>query len=84
MTFSRKSERPTPRRRAVAAGSQLALVLRTILFGLVAIAGAAGALARHCTLQPEPLRVPVARAAPTYDADAGEFPVPDFYTTEAD
>jgi len=51
--------------------------VRTAVFGLVAIAGAAGALVRHCTHAPVPMRVPVARTAPTYDADAGEMPVPD-------
>ena len=51
--------------------------MRTAVFGLVAIAGAAGALVRHCTHAPVPMRVPVARTAPTYDADAGEMPVPD-------
>jgi hypothetical protein len=48
------------------------------VFGLVAIAGAAGALVRHCTHAPVPMRVPVARPAPTYDADAGEVPVPEY------
>jgi hypothetical protein len=54
------------------------LVLRTALLGLVAIAGAAWALVRHYTHTLPPLRVPVVPAAvPTYDADAGEVPVPE-------
>jgi hypothetical protein len=53
-------------------------MVRTVVFALVAIAGAAGALVRHCTHAPVPMRVPVPRAAPTYDADAGEVPVPDY------
>jgi hypothetical protein len=45
---------------------------------VLAIAGAAWALARHYTHTLPPLRVPfVPAAAPTYDADAGETPVPD-------
>ena len=52
--------------------------MRTALFGLVAIAGAAWALVQHYTHEPPPLRVPVGpRTAPTYDADAGEIPVPE-------
>jgi hypothetical protein len=44
----------------------------------MAIAGAAGALVRHCTHEFPPMRVLVVpRSAPTYDADAGELPVPD-------
>ncbi len=59
------------------------MILRTALFGLVAIGGAAGGLARHFTHVPPPLRVPVAgRPAPTYDADAGEIPVPDFFADD--
>jgi hypothetical protein len=53
------------------------MLVRTVVFALVAIAGAAGALVRHCTHTPPPMRVPVPRAAATYDADAGEVPVPD-------
>jgi hypothetical protein len=40
--------------------------------------GAFWALVRHYTHTLPPLRVPVVPAtAPTYDADAGETPVPD-------
>jgi hypothetical protein len=54
-------------------------VLRIALLALLAIAGAAWALARHYTNALPPMRVPVQpRAAPTYDPDAGEMPVPDF------
>jgi hypothetical protein len=46
---------------------------------MVAIGGAAWALVRHYTHELPPLRVPVGAApAPTYDADAGEMPVPEF------
>jgi hypothetical protein len=51
-----------------------------VLFGLLAIAGAAWGLIRHYTHTLPPLRVPVIPApAPTYDADAGEMPVPDTF-----
>jgi hypothetical protein len=54
--------------------------LRTVLFGILAIAGAAWALMRHYTHTLPPLRVPfVPASAPTYDADAGEMPVPDTF-----
>lgn len=58
------------------------LLVRTVLVGLLAIAGAAWALARHYTHALPPLRVPVPATAPTYDADAGEFPVPEWFETE--
>jgi hypothetical protein len=54
------------------------LLVRTVLVGLFAIAGAAWALMRHYTYTPPPMRVPVTpREAPAFDADAGEIPVPD-------
>jgi len=54
------------------------LLVRALLFGLLAILGAAWALHRHYTVTPPPMLVPVTpRAAPAYDADAGEIPVPD-------
>jgi hypothetical protein len=54
------------------------LLVRTFVFGVLAIVGAAWALARHYALTPPPMLVPVPpRTAPTYDADAGELPVPD-------
>jgi hypothetical protein len=55
------------------------LLVRTFALGLVAIAGAAWALSRHFTSTPPPMLVHVPpRTAPTYDADAGEIPVPDW------
>jgi hypothetical protein len=53
------------------------LLVRTVLIALLAIGGATWALVRHYTHTPPPMRVPVPRAAPTYDADAGEIPIPD-------
>jgi hypothetical protein len=52
-------------------------MLRVALLALLGIVGAAWALARHYTNVPPPMRVPVPAAAPTYDPDAGETPVPD-------
>jgi hypothetical protein len=52
--------------------------LRALLLGTIAIAGAAWALVRHYTHPLPPLRVPLTpSSAPTYDADAGEMPVPE-------
>jgi hypothetical protein len=54
------------------------MLVRTFVFGALAIVGAAWALARHYTVKPPPMLVPLSpRTAPTYDADAGELPVPD-------
>ena len=54
------------------------LFVRTLFFAGVAIVGAAWALHRHYTHVPAPMLVPAApRPAPTYDADAGEMPVPE-------
>ena len=55
------------------------LLVRTFVFGVAAILGAAWALLRHYSLTPPPMIVPVPpRTAPTYDADAGEIPVPEW------
>ena len=55
----------------------LGTVLRVLLPAVLAIAGATWALVRHRSFVPDPMEVPVApRPAPTYDADAGERPVP--------
>jgi hypothetical protein len=67
-TASRLRPEPVPR----------SLFVRTAFFGVLAILGAVWALYRHCTVSPPPMLVPVTpRPAPTYDADAGELPVPD-------
>ena len=81
MSFAKKPVRPPVRPffRASPASSAGG-TLRTVLFGLLAISGAAWALVRHYTHTLPPLRVPVVPApAPTYDADAGEIPVPDTF-----
>jgi len=55
-----------------------AAALRVVGLALLAIAGAGWALARHYTHAMPPMRVPLPpSAAPTYDPDAGEVPVPD-------
>jgi hypothetical protein len=78
VSFAKKPTRPIPRVLLRASRPSSAAALRTVLFGLLAIAGAAWALVRHYTHTLPPLRVPVVPAAtPTYDADAGEMPVPD-------
>lgn len=78
MSFIKKPERPAKKPTFRGAPVPSGLLLRTLLVGLLAIFGAAWALARHYTQTLPPLRVPVpTRAAPTFDADAGEFPVPD-------
>jgi hypothetical protein len=50
--------------------------VRVVLLGAVGVAAAIYALVRHYTHPPVPMHV-TPSAAPTYDADAGETPVPD-------
>jgi hypothetical protein len=84
MSFAKKTQRPARRPTPVIfAGASLStgLLVRTLLVGLIAIGGAAWALDRHYTHALPPLRVPATpREVPTFDADAGEFPVPDIFT----
>ncbi len=50
-------------------------ILRLLFFAILAIAGAAWALLRHRGRVEPPMIVPA--PAPTFDADAGEVPVPE-------
>ena len=75
MTFGKRATRTAKRPGRPAGGASL--VVRALLLGSIAIAGAAWAIVRHYTLAPAPMLVPVPSAAPTYDADAGEIPVPE-------
>ncbi len=85
MGFARKPERRPPRVPLRSSRAGTALLVRTLLVGVLAIAGAAWALVRHYSYAPPPLRVPVTpREAPTYDADGGELPVPDWVDPEGD
>jgi len=53
-------------------------VVRFFLLAALGIVGATWALVRHYTHPLPPMRVPVPpAAAPTYDPDAGEIPVPE-------
>jgi len=87
MSFAKKPERPKRRPASIPfAGASLSkgLLVRTLIVGLIAIGGAAWALDRHYTHALPAMRVPsTPRAAPTYDADAGEFPVPDIFGDDA-
>jgi hypothetical protein len=91
MSFTKKPERPMRRSKGTTfrgASVPSGLLVRTVLVGLVAIAGAAWALARHYTHTLPPMRVPVTpvtpREVPTFDADAGEFPVPDLFVPDGE
>ena len=55
-------------------------IVRIVLLALLGTGAAVWALTRHYTADLPPMRVPVPPVAPaaTYDADAGELPVPDF------
>jgi hypothetical protein len=87
MSFAKKPQRPAPRRAPLRFGGasvSTGLLVRTLVVGLIAIGGAAWALDRHYTHTLPPMRVPLTpREAPTFDTDAGEFPVPDFFAGEA-
>jgi hypothetical protein len=55
-------------------------MVRLLVFALAALVGAVYGLVRHYTMPPPPTPQPIiAPPAPTYDADAGEFPVPEIY-----
>lgn len=85
MSFIKKPERPATRPTFRGAPVLSGLLLRTLLVGLLAILGAAWALVRHYTHTLPPLRVPLApREAPTFDADAGELPVPDMVAPDGE
>jgi len=78
VSFARKRVPSRPLARPRVFGLPPGFFLRAALFGAIAIAGAAWALVRHYTHPLPPLRVPLTPSpAPTYDADAGELPVPE-------
>jgi hypothetical protein len=84
VTFAKKSRRFDPSRtRFVLPPLVASPMLRLFAFGLIALVGAVYALVRHYTIDLPPMRVPVTPPpAATYDADAGEIPVPDIYRGE--
>ena len=85
MSFAKDTRRrpePPPRRHVLP--PFLASPFATLAaLALAAIAAAAWGLVRHYTVVLPPMHVPVpasagAAPAPTYDADAGELPVPEW------
>ena len=55
-------------------------MVRLFVFALAALVGAVYGLVRHYTMPvPTPPQPVLAAPAPTYDADAGEYPVPEMY-----
>lgn len=85
MTFAAKPERRRPPvqplpRSALARIPPIGL-LRVAILAVAAIAASGWAIVRYFRHTPAPMFVPVRPStapAPTYDADAGEWPVPDF------
>ena len=60
----------------------LATILRLLLLAALGAVGAGWGLARHYNAKLPPMHVPAQPAgAPTYDADAGEVPVPELEQT---
>jgi hypothetical protein len=85
MSFIKKPERPVKKPSFRGTSALSGLLLRTVLVGVLAIFGAAWALLRHYTQTLPPLREPVSpREAPTFDADAGEVPVPDLLVPDGE
>lgn len=77
MTFTKRTKsapRPRPKVSATAR-IPVALLIRTLLLGVAAIAGASWALVRSCTHELPPLRAPTAPPEP--GLDAGEIPAPE-------
>jgi hypothetical protein len=74
-----KSVRPPRPKRFGLSRVPLAALVRLLVFALLAIAGAGWALVYHYSHALPPMRVavPTPPSAPTYDADAGEIPVPE-------
>ena len=76
---------PNPRRRFDPHRARFVLppfaaspLMRVVLLAVMGILAAAWALASHTSREMPPLRRPIAPApASTYDADAGEMPVPE-------
>jgi hypothetical protein len=55
-------------------------MVRLFVFALAALVAAVYGLLRHYTTPVQPMIVPYTPPpAPTYDADAGEYPVPEWY-----
>jgi hypothetical protein len=82
VSFSKKRKPSADRFRVRwVARAPVGLLVRTVLLAVVAIGGAVWALHRHYTHELAPMVVPLgpvpAKPAPTYDADAGEIPVPE-------
>jgi hypothetical protein len=77
VTFSKKTPRGD---RSLSARAHRPAIARTVVVALAALLFCVWALVRHYTFVPKPMLVPAApSAAPTYDADAGETPVPELY-----
>jgi len=59
-----------------------AVVMRFFVLALVGVIGAVWAIVHHYTTRLPPMLVPATpSAAPTYDVDAGELPVPEIERT---
>ena len=79
MSFAKKP-RPfeAPRARLGFPRVAASALVRTILLGALVVVATAWALVRHYSRTLPPMRVPVPpRAAPTYDIEGGEMPVPE-------
>jgi hypothetical protein len=84
-----KKRRPfeTPRSRLPAATVPVSLLVRTIALGALVAIAAAWALARHYSRELPPLLVSpdpaTPTAAPAWDIEAGEVPVPEMLEPDA-
>ena len=86
MPGPRQKRRPfeSPRSRFPAARVPVSLFVRSIALGALVAIAAAWALARHYSQELPPMLVPSApTAAPSWDIEAGEIPVPDMIEPDA-
>jgi hypothetical protein len=59
-------------------------MMRLLFFALAGLVAAVYGVVRHYTTSPAPMLVPVPPSTvPTYDADAGEWPVPERWLDDA-
>jgi hypothetical protein len=85
VAFTRKPRSfGTPRSRLRLSAVPFGSFVRLVLLAALVVVAAAWALERHYSRILPPMREPVApAAAPSYDADAGEIPVPEIIEPDA-
>jgi hypothetical protein len=87
MSFAKKSRSTVgarPRPRPASLREHVPTLVRALVLAVLVIAAAAWALFHHSSFVPPPMLVPAPpKAAPTYDIEAGELPVPETIAPDA-